>query len=76
MDTGSEDRELAQRLKLLSEEVADLEASIQKKNAELSTATNPIIKVNACAAVFCHQYSRGCSAYVNISLMCIMLTSG
>lgn len=44
-----EDEETAQARKLLNEEIRDLEAAVEKKNAEIAGAFNPLIKV--CSAL-------------------------
>ena len=44
-DDDDEDDELAQARKLLNEEIRDLEAAVAKKNNEIASSANPLIKV-------------------------------
>lgn len=53
-EADSEDEEaveLAQRQKLLNEEIRDLENAVAKKKAEVSKSGNPMIKVRRCSAL-------------------------
>jgi transcription initiation factor TFIID subunit 7 len=50
-DDEDEDDELAQARKLLNEEIRDLEAAVAKKNNEIASSANPLIKV-----CFLHHY--------------------
>ena len=44
-DDEDEDDELVQARKLLNEEIRDLEAAVAKKNHEITSSANPLIKV-------------------------------
>lgn len=46
-DEDDEDDEGAQERKLLNEEIRDLEAAVAKKNMEISSSANPLIRVSA-----------------------------
>ena len=46
-DEDDEDDEVAQERKLLNEEIRDLEAAVAKKNMEISSSANPLIRVSA-----------------------------
>ena len=49
-DDDDEDEEVVQAKKLLMEEIRDLEAAVARKQGEISTSVNPLIKV--CAFLF------------------------
>lgn len=46
-DEDDEDDEDAQARKLLNEEIRDLEAAVAKKNHEIASSANPLIKVTS-----------------------------
>lgn len=51
-DEDDEDDEDAQARKLLNEEIRDLEAAVAKKNHEIASSANPLIKVSFNSIVF------------------------
>ena len=57
-DDEDEDDEIVQAKQLLMEEIHDLEAAVARKQSEISTSVNPLIKVCYMLLFICHWLSR------------------